>query len=260
MLAGTGAEVCAGVLIMSKPRISLQLWSVREDTQKDFAATVAEVAKIGYAGVELAGYGNLDPAGVKAALDASGLRVSGMHVGRPRLVDDITAVIAEAKLFGTRDIICSSWPKEQFTDRAACERIGEELDALGAQVRAAGLRFSFHNHDTEMQVFEGRTAFDWMLGAAQPRNLSAEPDVYWIHVGGQSPAKFLRDHGARCPLIHLKDETELGLGPVDFPAVFAATGDVGAAEWYVVEQEQYKRTPLESVRACYEQLRHWGRA
>jgi len=42
--------------------ISLQLWSVHEETSRDFAATVAEVARIGYTGVELAGTGNLDAA------------------------------------------------------------------------------------------------------------------------------------------------------------------------------------------------------
>jgi hypothetical protein len=47
---------------------------------------------------------------------------------------------------------------------------------------------------------------------------------------------------------------------VDFPAVFAATESVGAAEWYVVEQEKYTKSPLESVRACFEQLRKWGKA
>lgn len=214
---------------------------------------------MGYAGVELAGYGNLDAAGVKAALAAAGLVVSGMHVGRPALTDNLAGVIADAKLLGARDVICPSWPKEEFTDRAACERIGEQLDHFGAMLRAQSIRFSFHNHAAEMALHADRTVFDWMLGAAQPRNLAAEPDVYWVHVGGQSPAKFLRDHGARCPLVHLKDETELGLGPVDFPAVLAAVESIGAAEWYVVEQEKYARTPLESVRACFEQLRAWGK-
>ncbi len=244
---------------MSQPRISLQLWSVRDDMRRDFAATVAEVARIGYAGVELAGYGNLDAAGVKAALDRAKLVVSGMHVGQPRLRNELAAVIAEAKLLGARDVICPSWPKDEFTDRTACEHIGEQLDHIGEMLRENGLRFSFHNHAAEMALHQGRTVFDWMLGAAQPRNLSAEPDVYWVHVGGQNPVTFLRDHGARCPLVHLKDETELGLGPVDFSAVFAAVEAIGAAEWYVVEQEKYTRTPLESVRACFEQLRKWGK-
>lgn len=228
--------------------------------KQDFARTVAEVGRIGYAGVELAGYGNLDVRGVREALGAAGLVVSGMHVGRQALLENLAGVIADAKLLSARDVICPSWPKEEFVDRAACERIGEQLDHLGAMLRGSGLRFSFHNHAAEMAVIEGRTVFDWMLGAAAPRNLQAEPDVYWVHVGGQQPAQFLRAHGARCPLVHLKDETELGLGPVDFPAVFAATESVGAVEWYVVEQEKYSRSPLESVRACFDQLRAWGKA
>ena len=36
---------------MSKIPVSLQLYSVREATAKDFAATVKEVAAIGYSGV-----------------------------------------------------------------------------------------------------------------------------------------------------------------------------------------------------------------
>ena len=43
------------------------------------------------------------------------------------------------------------------------------------------------------QVIDGRTVFDWILSAAAPRDLLAEPDVYWVEKGGYSPAKFLRE-------------------------------------------------------------------
>ena len=65
---------------------------------------------------------------------------------------------------------------------------------------------------------------------------------------------------ARVPLVHLKDETELGSGPVDFAAIFAAMDEIGAAEWQIVEQEKYNFPPLESARRCFAQLRAWGRA
>jgi len=47
---------------------------------------------------------------------------------------------------------------------------------------------------------------------------------------------------------------------VDFAMVFAAADSVGAAEWYVVEQEEYSHAPIESVRLCFEQMKEWGRA
>ena len=245
---------------MKKIPVALQLWSVREDTKRDFAAAVAEVARIGYAGVELAGYGNLDAKGAKDALDAAGLKVAGMHVSYPALRSDPTAVISDALLFGTRHVTCSWWPPPHFISAAVCERIGEQLGEAGAGLRPYGIRFSFHNHHSEFTLFDKRPAFEWILGAAAPRDVAVELDVYWAHFAGYSPANFIRDQGSRIPLLHLKDKTELGSGPVDFPGVFAAVDSVGAAEWLIVEQEEYNHAPLKSVRLCFEQLKAWGRA
>lgn len=236
------------------------MWSVREDMKRDFAATVTEVGRIGYSGVELAGYGNLDAKGAKAALDSAGLAVAGMHVGIAALRADPEKVIADALLFGTRHIVVPYWSPDQFVSIAAVEKIAEELNHVGGKLRASGLQLSYHNHAGELKLFEGRPVFDWMLGAAEPRNLTAEVDVYWVKVGGYSPEKFLRDQGARVKLVHLKDETELGGGPVDFPPIFAAVEAIGSVEWYIVEQEKYNHAPLASVRLCFEQLKRWGKA
>ena len=245
---------------MKKLPIALQLWSVRDDMRRDFSATVAAVGKMGYAGVELAGYGNLDVKGAKAALETANLQVAGMHVGFPALRADLNTVINDALLLGTRHVTCPSWPAAQFVSAAACEQIGEQLAAIGKIFRSFDITFSFHNHAAELKVINGRTVLDWMLGAAAPRDLKAQPDVYWLQIGGCSPVKFLRDYGARCPLVHLKDEKELGAGPVNFDEVFRVIDEVGAAEWLIVEQESYNQTPLESVRLCFEQLQGWGRA
>jgi hypothetical protein len=60
-------------------------------------------------------------------------------------------------------------------------------------------------------------------------------------------------------LIHIKDEKELGLGPVNFEEVFAVAEEIGAVQWYVVEQEQYNHAPLHSIRLCFEQMKRWGK-
>ena len=81
-----------------------------------------------------------------------------------------------------------------------------------------------------------------------------------LHAGGKPPAAFIREQGRRIQLVHLKDEKELGTGPVDFPAVFAALDQVQAVEWLVIEVEKYSHTPIESVARSFNQLRAWGRA
>jgi sugar phosphate isomerase/epimerase len=183
-----------------------------------------------------------------------------MHVGYPSLAGDLNGVIADALALGCTRVVCSWWPPAGVVSAAAAESIGERLGEIGARLRPYGIRFGFHNHDHEFRVFDGRPAFAWMLGAAAPRDLFAEVDVYWVAHAGLSPAQFLRDHGARVPLVHLKDSKELGTGPVDFEAVFAACDAIGAVEWYIVEQENFSHDPLESVRLCHAKLREWGRA
>ncbi|HEU5078008.1 MAG TPA: sugar phosphate isomerase/epimerase [Opitutaceae bacterium] len=240
--------------------ISLQTYSLRNEMKADFAGTLAEVGRIGYAGVELASHHEFKLEDLKAAIANAGLKVSGLHMSYAMLHTDLNTAISDALQLGTKHIVCSWWPWAHFTSAAACQKIGEKLGAIGAGMRDFGLQFSFHNHAREFQVIEGRTVMDWILSAAAPRDLAAQPDVYWVCKGGGDPAKFLREQGKRCPLIHLKDEKEIGSGPVNFPDVFAAAEQIGAVEWYIVEQERSERKPIEAVRECFEQLKRWGKA
>lgn len=244
---------------MKKIPIALQTYSLRDDMKADFARTLTEVGKIGFAGVELASHRDFDQKALKTAIDSAGLKVSGLHMSYAQLDADLNAAISDALTLGTRHIVCSWWPGTHYLSGAACQKIGEKLGAIGAGLRDFGIQFSFHNHAQEFRIVDGWPVFDWLLSAAAPRDLKAEPDVYWIHQGGYSPVKFLREKGDRCPLIHLKDEKEIGGGPVNFPEIFATAEAIGAVEWYVVEQEWYSHSPLESVRQSFEQLKRWGK-
>jgi sugar phosphate isomerase/epimerase len=243
---------------MTSIPLSLQMYSLRDDAQNDFAATVAEVARMGFAGVELAGYGNLDATAAARALQDAGLKCSGMHVGLERLRANPVQVAAEARLFATREVICPWFPPALLDTREAFLGLGAELDAIGGQLRSYGVQLHYHNHDAEWRVFDGRPGLDWLLDAARPAHLLCEPDVYWIKVGGGDPARFLREQGRRVRLLHLKDEKEIGTGPVDFAALYAALKELDTVAWAVVEVEHYNHSPIESVRQSFAQLQTWG--
>jgi sugar phosphate isomerase/epimerase len=245
---------------MPQPQISLQLWSLREDTTIDFASTIKAVAEMGYRGVETAGWGNLDAEAGAAAIKDAGLKVSGMHVSILALRTEFNRVVDEALLCDTKHIICPFWPKTHYRTADACRQIGQDLNEIGSRLRKLGFQFHFHNHDGEIAEVEGRRVFDWMLDAAAPENLGCEADVYWLKVGGKDPATFIREQGRRISLLHLKDEKEIGTGPVDFASVFTAAESVDSIEWYVIEVEQYNHPPLESVRLSLQQIRDWGKA
>ena len=67
--------------------IGLQLWSVKDDMQKDVPATIAAVGEMGYKFVETAGYGDgkvygLDPVAFKELCETNGLQFLGAHTGQ----------------------------------------------------------------------------------------------------------------------------------------------------------------------------------
>jgi sugar phosphate isomerase/epimerase len=244
---------------MKRIPIALQLWSLRDDCLRDFAGTVAAVARMGYAGVELAGYGGLDAPRAKAAIAEAGLRVAGMHHPIQAFEAGLQRIIEDALLLGSPNVTCAWWPDTEFVSPEACQQIGRRLNEIGAVMRAFGLRFSYHNHGGELKRLASRTALDWILTATEPRNVEAEVDTYWSDFGGVPPGDLIRSLGSRCTLVHLKDAKEIGRGPVDFEKVLAAVDSVGAAEWLIVEVDNYTGTPLESVKECIDRLRSWGR-
>src|SRR5210317_1900006 len=62
--------------------IALQLWSVRGGCGKEFDKALAQVADMGYDGVEFAGYHKYskNPEGLKKKLDELGLKAAATHI------------------------------------------------------------------------------------------------------------------------------------------------------------------------------------
>src|SRR5690349_16782245 len=61
------------------PPIALQLYTMREAAEVDFAGVLRQVAAMGYAGVELAGFHDRSPGEVGALLTELDLRVASAH-------------------------------------------------------------------------------------------------------------------------------------------------------------------------------------
>ena len=79
---------------MSQIPIALQLYTVRDETAKDFKGTVRKVAQMGYAGVELAGDGGLSAEEMSDLLGETGLKPAGSHVGLNLFEQQLDQVIA----------------------------------------------------------------------------------------------------------------------------------------------------------------------
>lgn len=244
---------------MAKIPVALQLYTVRDACEKDFAGTLRQVADMGYAGVELAGTYGKSAAEVKKLLDDLGLPCVGSHTGDR----DLKEVIAFHKALDCKSVgwpvFPGGLPKTEDELKAAIKRLNER----GAEYKKNGLRLYYHNHSGEFQVINGKAILDWFYEKTDPDLVKAQYDVCWIYNAGVDPAAYMRKYPKRCPLLHLKDMkadktlTEVGNGVVDFKSIFVASEAAGV-EWYIVEQDRWERPSIESARISLENLRKWG--
>jgi sugar phosphate isomerase/epimerase len=251
--------------IVAKIPVGLQLYSVRDQLKEDFQGTVRAVAQMGYAGVELAGYGGLNAKELRALLDGLGLQVAGDHVGFDRLEHQMDDVIVFSKELGTTYVVCPAVPAARRQDAAGWKQLAGTLNEIGKKCVDQGLQFCYHNHNFEFASVDGSNGFTLLYANSDPRYVKMELDMYWAQKGGDNPAAILQRYPGRCPIVHLKDMTgdaeqtfaEVGEGVLNFQQVFAAAATGGVA-WYVVEQDRCRRPPLESVQLSLQHLREWG--
>jgi sugar phosphate isomerase/epimerase len=247
--------------------IALQLYTVRDETARDMAGTLAQVAAMGYAGVELTGYGGMTVNDLRARLDTLGLRVAGSHVAVARLEGELPQVFAECHTLGVTHLVWPFLPIDQRTV-AGFTALAESLNRVGTAGRAEGITLCYHNHAFEWETTnDGMAAYDWLAGMTDPEAVQLELDVYWLLKAGHDPAMYLERYAGRVPLVHLKDITKderetfapVGEGSVDFTPIFAAAEQAGTA-WYIVEQDRADGSSIEAARTSLNNLRALGKA
>ena len=126
----------------------IQLYSVRDLAEKDFAAALEAVAKMGYTHVEFAGFFGIPAKEVKAMLDANGLKVSGTHSMLGELDGDFGALMDYHHTIGNTNYVCGL-PK---FDQKNLEISVEALNKYQPMLAAEGIRLGLHNHDREFRL------------------------------------------------------------------------------------------------------------
>lgn len=247
--------------------LSVQLYTLRDLTAKDFAGTMKDVARIGYQNVEIAGYGNLKTAAeAKKAVDDAGLKVSGTHASIEVLEKEVERVLDENELLGSKHLICPFMPEARRKDADGWKQVAKSFNQIGRACHERGIDFAYHNHNFEFQQFDGKAGLDVLLDSCEPHLVKAEIDVYWVKHGGEDPVARINKLGDRVILLHLKDMAagpdkkfaEVGTGVLDFPAILEAGKKVGVRYGVVEQDNTYGQPPLEAIKTSFENLRKLG--
>jgi sugar phosphate isomerase/epimerase len=251
-MSATAASV--GVGSSFKGPIGLQLYSLRNQFNKDVPGTLDEVKSFGLQYAELAGTYKVPPEAFKTQLAARGIKAISGHFDYGRFRDDPEGVAREAQALGLQYAGCAWIPHLGSFDEKTCRETIAVFNRAGETLAKHGLKFFYHTHGYEFQPFGQGTLFDLLMTETNPKYVSYQMDVFWIVFPGQDPVKLLEKYGSRWELMHLKDmkkgtstgalsghtdvanDVALGAGLMDISAILRAAEKAGV-KWYFIEDE-----------------------
>ncbi|MBR2730868.1 MAG: sugar phosphate isomerase/epimerase [Clostridia bacterium] len=225
-------------------KIAVQVYSVRDHISDpaSLIAALAEIKRIGYDGVEFAGYYGADAAEIRKALDDLGLVAVGGHIGLDDFKPDkLEETLAFQRTLGVPCVGVGGAPHSTLEE---CEETGK---VLGDAQRISGMPIYYHNHSEEfIPLPDGRLPID-VIGSF----CSLEIDTYWSFHAGVDNASFLRSHADNIVHLHVKDGVgghpkALGEGECDLDAVLDAAQAMGM-EWLIVENDDPVPTGFEDI-------------
>ena len=247
---------------MSKIPLALQLYSVREEAAKDLPGVLEAVAKMGYDGVEFAGWYGHTATEIKKMLDANGLKCCGSHTGIQTLLgDELAKTIAFNQEIGNKFLIVPGLSSEYNGSKEAWLRTAGIMNDIADKLEPLGMYTGYHNHHTEFQPLDGELPWDTFFGNTKKR-VVMQFDVGNAGHGGSDAAPFLKAYPGRALTVHVKEypyEMIVGEGQVNWPEIFELCETIGGTEWYIVEQEGSRFTPMQSAEESIKSLRRMGK-
>ena len=241
-------------------RIGVQLYTVRSVAQRDLPGTLHRIAEIGYRDVEFAGYYGRTPSQIRDLLATYNLGAPSSHIPIASLRGDWKKALDEAKAIG-HEFVTIPWIGD--ADRTSVDtwkRLAAEFNRGGADAKAAGLGFAYHNHDFEFRRIGDVVPFDLLLAETDPSLVSFQMDIYWLVRAGHDPLAYFARHPGRFTMVHAKDSAgppqhrmvDVGGGSIDF-ATILPRGVAAGVKHVFVEHDQ-PTDPMASIAASYAHL------
>ncbi|ATC65835.1 hypothetical protein CMV30_18820 [Nibricoccus aquaticus] len=171
-------------------------------------------------------------------LDATHANVAGEYLGACVFFETLTG----------RDVLSVTWHPAPLTD--------EQAASLRTAAHAAA-RPSLSPNSSSTPAPAGAPAAP--RSELEQSTDRASSIGFSLRAGESGAPTHGRLQGRRIELLHLKDDTEIGLGTMDFAPIFKAVDTIGALRWQVVEIERYNHDPMESARHSLEKIREWDR-
>jgi len=246
--------------------LAVQLYSVRDDCAKNFDSALEEVAKMGFAGVEFAGYHSYSGKAkeLRQKLDSLNLKVAATHIGTGSFKgDELKRTIEFHQIIGCNFLIVPG--DGAFTDPEKSKALAETFNQTAVVLKPLGMACGYHNHTGEFKKVGDKTYWD-LFAERTTKDVILQQDCGWTAAAGLNPVDLMKRYPGRMKSTHFKptvlgnDKTKkayLGQDSVDWAAVYVACRDIGGTVWVTVEQETYPdgKSPMECTKISLDGLK-----
>jgi len=242
---------------MNKP-LALQLYSVRELAKNNFPKLLETVSKIGYIGVEFAGFHNYSVEELGHIIQDLGLRAVANHVELPTR-ELIEKIANDAKSLGCKTIVTGLAPDDMKSAEGISQCVRRLKDAIELS-QTYDLTLLIHNHWWEFtQTIDGKTAYELIM--TQVPELLSELDLYWVSAAGADTYTTLKTWARRVPLVHVKDgdlngtmiHKPVGKGRLDISKILSSA-NLSTFDWLIVEIDNCETDIIDAITQSYRYL------
>ena len=234
----------------SKNSFGFQVWTIREELNREFAATLRKMADMGYKEVEMCsplGYSdsgfaplnNMSGTEMRKIIEGEGLTCTSSHYTMGELRDHLENRIEWALQLGMKQMVASSFwlPEDASVDDY--RKAAQELNIIAGKTKAAGIQMGFHNHHMEFEKRGDELIYDALLEEFDPDLVKMQFQVAVVNIGYHA-ADYFRKYPGRFLSAHLADwsaekgeQVPLGQGVVDWKDFFRAARKGGVQNYFV---------------------------
>jgi sugar phosphate isomerase/epimerase len=241
--------------------VGLELYSVRDDMQKDLMGTVKAVCEMGYQCVEFySPYFEWKPEyarEVRKLLDDHNVKCYSTHNGTESYTGSgIAKAIELNQILGAKYIVLASAGNPKGLD--GWKKVADLLNAGNEKFSAAGLHAGYHNHQTEFKRIDGKRPIE-VIAENTDKSVVLQMDVGTVVEVGEDPVAWINANPGRIKSIHCKEFAKapgkgykvlFGDGDAPWKQIFEAAEKTGGVEFYLIEQEGSDLPELETVKRC----------
>lgn len=187
---------------MGNLKIGIQLYSLADDMSKDIDFTLSQIKKIGYDGVEFAGFYDKTPYEIKQLLEKHGLEALTSHTGADSFLENPDKMLEYFKVLGLDYMVIPGINLDKEHYEESLIKIKRTIKIL----KESNIKLVYHNHSQEyVYDEEGNLIIEKLLKDTNGEML-VEVDIAWVRYAGFDVADYIdKNYKGMLPFLHVKD-------------------------------------------------------